>query len=100
MNNSDLKKAYEHLQLQNKGALRELDKVTEQLAEAQKIATKLKEKLEKKKYSEQLCGWAFDRATEVAKHHKDTQNLADIFTNAESILGWVDKISTSEPEEK
>ena len=93
MNNSELKKAYEHLQLQNNGALRELDKVTE-------IATKLKEKLEKKKYSEQLCGWAFDRATEVAKHHKDTQNLADIFTNAESILGWVDKISTSEPEEK
>lgn len=49
------------------GALRELDNVTEQLGKAQEIATELKERLDEKKHTEQLAGWAIDRAIETAK---------------------------------
>ena len=80
----------ELLQQKLSGALRELDKLTEQLAQAQEVGTKLKAQLDEKKHSEQLAGWAIDRAIEVAKL---SQPSVDITVAAQSYCDWVMKSS-------
>lgn len=85
----------ENHQLKTKlsGALRELDNVTDQLAKAQEIGTKLKNQLDEKKHSEQLAGWAIDRAIETAKL---SDASTDIISTAQSYCDWVMETSAEE----
>lgn len=55
------------LQTKNKALENQLDKVTDDLFKAQEIATDLKNQIEEQKHSEQLGGWAIDRAIESLK---------------------------------
>jgi uncharacterized Zn finger protein len=57
----------EQLNLRNQALSKQLDKVTEDLFKAQELATEIKKKLDDRKHSEQLAGWAIDRAIETAK---------------------------------
>ena len=79
----------ELLQQKLSGALRELDKLTEQLAQAQEVGTNLKAQLDEKKPSEQLAGWAIDRAIEVAKLRMENEPAVDITAKAASFTQWV-----------
>lgn len=65
--------------------LAEHDKITEQLAKAQEIATELKNQLDEKKHSEQLGAWAIDRAIEAKK----LDLSIEITPTAQQFCDWV-----------
>lgn len=69
--------------------LAEHDKITEQLAKAQEIATELKNQLDEKKHSEQLGAWAIDRAIEAKK----LDLSIEITPTAQQFCDWVMKSS-------
>lgn len=74
--------------------LAEHDKITDQLAKAQEIATELKKQLDEKKHSEQLGAWAIDRALELAKIDTETPwEPTDIAACAEEFCNWIMKSS-------
>lgn len=73
------------LEQKNKALSQQLDKITEQLYAAQEIATDLKNQLDEKKHSEQLAGWAIDRALETAKLHPNE----DIIATAQKYCDWI-----------
>lgn len=78
----------------NKALANQLDKITGELFKAQEIATDLKLQLDDKKHSEQLAGWAIDRALELAKHLTDKpQTVAALTKIANDICDGVREIS-------
>lgn len=82
------------LATQNKSLANQLDKVTGDLFKAQEIATDLKLQLDDKKHSEQLAGWAIDRALELAKHLIDKpQTVPALIKLANDICDGVKEIS-------
>lgn len=77
----------------NAGIMRELDKVTGQLHEAQDSLTELNEKLAERKHSEQLAGWAIDRALETAKLNSAKEGFSpkseDVISDAAKFCDWI-----------
>lgn len=71
----------ETLLAKNRSLSEQLDKVTNDLFKAQEIATELKLKLEDSKHSEQLAGWAIDRAIETAKLFTNKPEVSDDIIN-------------------
>lgn len=82
------------LEQKNKSLSNELDKITADLFKMQEVAQDLKNRLDDKKHSEQLCGWAYDRATEAAKVSGNKYSHIDLSEHAEEILDWVSAISS------
>jgi hypothetical protein len=73
----------------NHGIMRELDKVTNQLHEAQDSAKELDEKLQERKHSEQLAGWAIDRALETAKLSPRHMTAKEVIEEAATYCAWI-----------
>lgn len=76
------------------GALRELEKVTDQLFKTQDQNKALVDAVEEKKHSEQLGAWAIDRAIEEKKINKDV----DVLIRAQEFCEWVMKSSAKKME--
>lgn len=80
-----------------KGALTELDKMSSNFFAAQDSIRELTEKIEEKKHTEQLAGWALDRAIETAKIMKtDNETIkgtAQIIQMAAEYLAGVSDLS-------
>jgi hypothetical protein len=75
------------LEAKNKALSNQLDKITDDLFKTQEIATDLKNKLDEKKHSEQLAGWAIDRAIETIKLQPNSAlGVTDI---AQSYCDWI-----------
>lgn len=84
----------ELLEQKNKSLSDQLDKITSDLFKMQDIAADLKNKLDERKHSEQLAGWAIDRAIEVAKI-KPSEHT-DIIALAAKFCKWA--VESSAPE--
>ena len=73
----------------NKGIMRELDKVTGLLHEAQDNAKELSDKLAERKHSEQLAGWAIDRVIETVKLAPCHMTAKQVVQEAEVYCKWI-----------
>ena len=86
------------LQQKNQALMNALDKAHTDLFKAQEIASDLKKQLESKKHSEQLSGWAIDRAIEAAKVMTDKpKSVKDVIGVAQEILDGVDQLAGEKP---
>lgn len=72
------------LELKNKRLVGEIDKLQTQLFSAQDSITDLTAQLEEKKHSEQLAGWAIDRALQIRK-----ESVESAIDDAEKLCAWV-----------
>lgn len=78
----------------NKRLLGEIDKIQTQNFELQTENQELKEAMLSKKHSEQLAGWAIDRALEAAKLFPTKPNdVAELVKLATEICEGVQKIA-------
>lgn len=88
------------LESHHKGAIRELEKVQKQLYATQDAVKNLQSKLDNKKHTEQLAGWAIDRALEASKLMPDgskPKTVADLVKIARDICDGVKEISDQLP---
>lgn len=69
------------------GTLRELEKITQQLFDAETNLAEATKKLEDKSYSEQLAGWAIDRALETHKTAPVSPN--EVLETADKFCKWI-----------
>jgi len=91
----------EQLEAKNAALSRELDKVTEEKFHAQEIATELKRQLEEVKHTEQLGGWAIDRALEFIKLKDSKDHVAsDVTQTAQHFCEWIKNSSAKSVEIK
>lgn len=90
------------LEQKNKALSDQLDKITEDLFKLQEVAADLKNQLEEKKHTEQLAGWAIDRATKVyelgekAEQYTLEHNTVEILKSAARMTEWIMETSAKE----
>lgn len=82
------------LQTKNKSLSDQLDKITADLFKMQDTAAELRNQLEEKKHTEQLAGWAIDRALETHKLAGPTSE--QVTQTAQKFCDWI-KASSAAP---
>lgn len=82
------------LEVKNKRLLGEIDQLQTQLFKANDQARALNDLLEEKKHSEQLAGWAIDRALQIRKENSTAET---VIADAEKFCAWVHSSSAKPP---
>lgn len=92
------------LEQRNKRLLGEIESLQKQIFDAHDTNKALNEILEEKKHSEQLAGWAIDRALELNKllvqaqegaGHKEIRTVQGIIDDAQKLCDWIKESSAA-----
>lgn len=84
----------DELQTKNNGLMREIDQLQTQNFQQADQLRQMKDIIEEKRHTQQLAGWAIDRALEINKGHSMTAEL--IIKDAEKLCAWVHASSAPE----
>lgn len=87
----------DELQTKNKRLLGEIDALQTQTFTQSEQLRQMKEIIEEKRHTQQLAGWAIDRALEIAKLNGDKVASGNVIETAEKLCAWVHASSAREP---